>query len=197
MRPSLLQLDTSVQVRVRNKVQLWPKGRKTASFWGRFYWNVNYGAVHLMGDGQNHYSIFCYCPETHLLWWGSSFLFSLKWTNVSQEQKKKNPKKQQWSLNYWGRHKTVAGVWVLTRTPITLISPPFPHPLQLNTKTRHGPRNWRKLVPWRLPWPRYWAERQKTHTTTPSQALNKPPALFCAPRAVAWFVLGLFALLEN
>lgn len=101
-----------------------------------------------------------------IILWRETFFFTQLKVNKST-----GVKKQQWSLRRCGRNKIATGVWALTHTPITLISPPFPpspHPLQLNTKIRHGPQNCRKLVPWRLPWPRYWGKQWKTHTNTHS-----------------------------
>lgn len=80
MRPPLLQLNISV-VKVVKNMQLWPKGRKTATFFLREVGVVKLvkcETVHLMGGGQNHYIIFFYSPETHRLWRDCSSLYSLK-----------------------------------------------------------------------------------------------------------------------
>ena len=81
---------------------------------------------------------------------------------MPHKSKKKN---RHWSLWAYNRQKTVLGVLVLTHIPITLISPPLPlplppHPLQPNTKTRHGPQNRQKLVPLGLLCPCYWADQR-------------------------------------
>lgn len=135
------------------------KGQKKV--WRRLCCNVKYGAVHL----SSITTAFSVIVLKLVVLWRATFLLDLKWTNVSQEYKNK------WPFTYCGRHEIVASVQVLTCAPITLISPPFPlcpHPVQFNTKTRHGTHNmthnWKKLVPWRLPWPSYWAEQRKTHT---------------------------------
>lgn len=122
MRPSALQLNTPVQVRVGNDVQLWPKGRKTASFEGGYVVDVKYGAVHL----SSITTAFSVIVLKLVVLWRASFLLDLMWTNVSQEYKNK------WPFRYCGRYEIVASVQVLTCAPITLISPPFPlspHPL--------------------------------------------------------------------